>query len=148
MNSGSLVSPVGSFPNDCRLSAELREVIQIDADEQVDLPNPAIDADVMMRDASPVQGLPQARGTSSRARSALGTPPPTPRVTSIIGLQCVPENQVGASKKALIQLKLMNDKLKEVRDAGEALEETVRVSTLVSTFFRHNICVGDVFRIL
>ena len=54
---------------------------------------------------------------------------------------------MGASKEALIQLRLMNDKLKEARDAGEALEKNVRVSTLVSTFFRQKFCVVDVFEV-
>ena len=52
-------------------------------------------------------------------------PLPTPPATSAIGLQRVPKDQVGASKEALIQLRLMNDKLKEARDAGEALEKNV-----------------------
>ena len=39
---------------------------------------------------------------------------------------------MGANKKALIQVELMNGRLKEAYDASEALRTNVRVSTIVS----------------
>jgi hypothetical protein len=52
---------------------------------------------------------------------------------------------VGASKEALIQVKLMNERLKEAYDASEALQTNVRLSTIVSTISSRSLGVAFLF---
>ena len=58
--------------------------------------------------------------------------------TTSFPLYHVPKDKVGASKKALIQVGLMCDRLKEAYDASVALQTNVRVSTIVSMISSRN----------
>ena len=88
-------------------------MIDIDADDKVDLPNPSANADIVMQESSSADALVLARGASSGAEAALRTGTssslPTPPVTNMFALHRVPEDQVGASKETLIQLEVMSE---------------------------------------
>ena len=58
------------------------------------------------------------------------TPALNPSPLTTFTLHRVPEDQVGASKEALIQAGLMCDRPKEAYDASAALQTNVRVSPL------------------
>jgi len=84
------------------------------------------------------QGSSQAGAGSAAAPSTALASVPTPPV-NIFSLYKVPEDQTGASKEAMIQAELMTQRLKDMcaasklaYDASAALQENVRVSTLVS----------------
>ena len=84
------------------------------------------------------QGSSQAGGGPAAAPSTALASVPTPPV-NIFNLYKVPEDQTGASKEAMIQAELMTQRLREMcaasklaYDASAALQENIRVSTLVS----------------
>ena len=86
----------------------------------------------------PGQGSSQVGAGSAAAPSTMLTSAPTPPI-NIFSLYKVPEDQTGASKEAMIQAELMTQRLKEMCTASKlayddsaALQENVRVSTLVS----------------
>lgn len=57
-----------------------------------------------------------------------------PSSEALFGLYHVLEDQVRASKEAMIQVTLMTKRLKDVYDASLALVANVRVSAIVSVF--------------
>ena len=82
-----------------------------------------------MQEPSLAGVLASSQGTSSGAGVTLGigtsTLMPTSCETNIFSLHRVPEDQMGASQEALIQLELMCDKLKMAYDASAALQKNV-----------------------
>lgn len=119
----------------------------MDDDDKADPPNPEADkrvatnVNVVMQGASPhrvehvslaktvarTSGLsPMAQSSSASATIVVPTPRPAPVPTSTsitaFPLYHVPEDQVGASKEALIQAKLTCEWLKDAYDASEALQ--------------------------
>ena len=132
------------------------EVIHLDEDNQANLLHPKADkgaptgADILMREAlpsqktrvSPAKAARKPVGPSPPAQAnssfVLTVPPPEPTPmpqsapATAFAFHRVPEDQVGASKEALIQVEVMNNRLREAYDASEALKTNVRVSTIVS----------------
>ena len=114
-------------------------MIDLDAGNRVEPPKSSVDADIVMQELPPASVLASAQGTSSGAKAALGIEivslSPIPPATNIFALNHVLEDQVRATKEALIQLGVMSERLKRAYDASVALQKNVQVSTLVSTLF-------------
>ena len=95
-----------------------------------------------MDQANPTEADLEPTGPSASTQAGAGLeivvpqPPPAsataPALGSFFNLQRVPEDQVAASKEAMIQMVLMNQRLKEAYDASEALKTNVQVSAIVS----------------
>lgn len=130
--------------------AEAPDVVQLDPEEEEEVPQKETLPEQML--ALPVTAhvnLAQAKANPSAEKgspsagaiqpsgapaSMAPNPPPAPSSDTLFGLYHVPEDQVGASKEAMIQVTVMTKRLKDVYGASSALEANVRVSAIVSVF--------------